>query len=297
MTLIVLGIDALDTALAKEWDVFNLPTWGKMESVAYKYDDRPYTGDVWPTIATGLHPQEHGITDDTGWDNPFIKIGSRIYNALNLNIAQEELESVAESVDGGWQLPEWDGDHVFSKRDRFVHNWPGIEYSEGIGRVWNIMDETVHSDEPYDKAEFDRRIRQETAAKLEWIRAGINSDVSVLGTHIHALDAFGHAYSEDPEHLREHYEWVDELVRRIIDKNPGETLVLSDHGMETVIKKEQPKTGRHSWRAYSGSTLSTRPQSVFDVQDWINRHAPAVERSGDKVELPEDRLRDLGYIK
>jgi hypothetical protein len=57
MTLVVLALDALDSALVEDLNVetLKLETAQWMETVAHMRDE-PYTPEAWATIATGEHP-------------------------------------------------------------------------------------------------------------------------------------------------------------------------------------------------------------------------------------------------
>jgi predicted AlkP superfamily phosphohydrolase/phosphomutase len=64
-TLTVLGIDAADYRLARQWDCSNILLGNSQEIQTFSYSlDVPATLEVWPTIATGKLPQEHGIVLD-----------------------------------------------------------------------------------------------------------------------------------------------------------------------------------------------------------------------------------------
>lgn len=306
MTLVVLGLDALDTALVEDFghDGYRLDTSGKMESVAYMFDDRPHTGEVWPTVATGLHPSEHGITGggESQWSNPVIELASRLIDPLDLKMGtRNRLGDVVENVTGAsWELSTVSDPTFFDGPDRVVHNWPGVHRNEELHRVWDVIEDGIRSGEDNMPREvYERKIKGIAAEEFGWIREMLNHDVSLVGSHVHVLDAFGHAYYDDRENLRDVYEWCQDHVRRVREAmgDDDEMLILSDHGMETTWTDGRNDSGTHSWRSFSSSTLDTRPEDVHDVRSWVEAHVTDVDAETSELDLPEEQLRQLGYIE
>jgi len=129
LTLIVLGLDALDAGLVKHWDIgsFKLSQHREIETFSYGHDV-PYTLEVWPSIATGLHPEEHGITskDSSNWENPVLDFLSQFSYRLPGDL-QSRLGSYFESVTGSeFGLAETSAETVFDGPKRTVKNWPGV---------------------------------------------------------------------------------------------------------------------------------------------------------------------------
>lgn len=305
MTLVVLGLDALDLALLEEFggDAYKLETYGKMESVAHMFDDRPHTGEVWPTVATGLHPREHGITGSTesSWDNPLVELGSRLIAPLDLPMGtRSKLGDVAEATVGAeWEMATVDDSTFFDGDDRVVHNWPGVYRNEVLHRVWDVIENGIRSGEDnMPRSVFERKVKGIAAEEFGWVREMLNHDLALIGVHIHVLDALGHAYSDDEENLRAAYEWCENHVQGVLDAMgpDDEMLILSDHGMETTWTDGMNEHGTHSWRSVSASTLDTRPEDVHDVYDWVEDHVESVATDAEAVDLPEEQLRQLGYI-
>jgi hypothetical protein len=99
MTPVIFGLDALDAALVEHWDldVFKLTQHKQIETFGYG-DKTPYTLEVWPSIATGLHPEKHGITakDSSDWENPMLDFFSQFAHHLPGNL-QSRLGACFES--------------------------------------------------------------------------------------------------------------------------------------------------------------------------------------------------------
>lgn len=305
MTLVVLGLDALDAALVEDFDhdTYRLSTHGEMQSVAHMFDDRPHTGEVWPTVATGLHPREHGITGSTesSWSNPLVELGSRLLEPLDLQMStRNKLGDIVEEATGAsWELTTVSEPTLFDEPGRVVHNWPGVYRNEELHRIWEVIEEGVRSGENNMPREaYERKVKGIAAEQFGWIREMLNHDTSLIASHIHVLDAFGHAFSDDRENMIRSYEWARNRVEEVLDAMDAddEMLILSDHGMETTWTGGQNDHGTHSWRAFSASTFDTQPEDVHEVRAWVEAHVENVTADESELHLPEEQLRQLGYI-
>lgn len=85
--IVVIALDAADYALAREWDCENilLETHGEIETFTYG-TETPSTLEVWPSVATGLHPEDHRIINENeaaqSWGNPVLRMGSKVTQYL-----------------------------------------------------------------------------------------------------------------------------------------------------------------------------------------------------------------------
>lgn len=299
MTLVVLGLDALDTAQIEHFenDEFKLNSFGRMESVAHQLD-WPHTGEVWPTIATGLHPREHGITmsGESQWNNPLIEFASKFTGRLPNNVRGRLGRIATKTTGADWRIAETNAATIFDAPGRVVHDWPGVYRSVVLERVWKTINHA--NDESIPEAQFDRDLMGVAAEQFGWVREMLDHNVSLVATHCHLLDASGHAYRFNEDHYRRFYDKAAKYVQEIRDAmRPGdEMLILSDHGMRTAWLDDEP-IGVHSWRAVSASTSDNRPESVFEVKEWVEEHIVDIDQDETAVDLPEDHLRELGYIE
>lgn len=307
MTLIVLGLDALDAAQVEHYglDEFKLNTHGEMETFAHQ-NPIPHTGEVWPSIATGLHPSEHGITHggESKWDNLLIEYASRILGPYISMHRRADLGRVIRAVTGAdWEINETEKPTFFDEPGRFVHNWPGTINGNEVRKVWRHINHTVSEGDPQE--DFDRDLCANEMQKFAWVKEMLTFNCSLVGTHVHLLDAAGHAYGRNEDHYRWYYEKAADAiseVQSLMDAD-DEMLILSDHGMNTEWLENDYEICHHSFRAYSASTLDTRPESVFDVKEWVDGciapHQRRYEDNQEQTELdmPEETLRELGYIE
>lgn len=301
MTLVVLGLDALDPVHVERsgTEAFQLSTWGECETFAHMYE-KPHTSEVWPTVATGLHPTEHGMTEDrtSRWDNQVVDFASQFTGRLS-GKHRAVLGEIAQRITGAdWELREVETPTFLDGQGRVVHNWPGVYRGEELQRAWGVFRRANQND--MSTQEFDRRIRGIAAEQFGWCREMLNHDLNLVATHIHVIDATGHVYRDDEERYYDAYRWTaDRLAEVRSAMSPeDELLILSDHGIETswLPGEQEQDHGTHSWRAFSSSTLDTRPESVFEVKSWVEDHIDDATWEEDELDVPEEQLRDLGYI-
>jgi hypothetical protein len=305
MTLIVLGLDALDAAQVEHFDIdeYRLNVHGEMETFAHQ-NPIPHTGEVWPSVATGLHPREHGITHggESEWDNSLVELASRVAGPFISMHTRARIGRIIRGVTGAdWEIAETDEPTFFDGEARYVHNWPGTVNGNVVREVWRHINHTVDKGDPQEA--FDRELWGTAAEKFGWVREMLDHNPVLVASHLHVLDASGHAYGTNEEHYRSFYEKATRYVaeiREAMDED-DDLLILSDHGMNTSWLEVDYELRHHSWRAYSASTTDTRPESVFEVKDWVEEnigpHVEQYERSRTDLDMPEETLRDLGYIQ
>lgn len=306
MTLVVLGLDALDSTQVEYFGMeeYMLNTHGKMETFAYQ-NPIPHTGEVWPSVATGLHPRDHGITHggESKWDTWWAEYASLAVGKFIPMKKRAKLgRIIRQYTSADWEINEADDPTFFDGEARYCHNWPGTINGNEVRKVWRHINHTVNKGEVQE--DFDKRLLGTGASKFAWIEEMLNHNCVLVGSHIHVLDASGHAYGTNEDHYRGFYKWSSEWIRRVKDTmdEDDEMLILSDHGMNTSWLPIDEELCHHSWRAYSASTTGDRPETVFGVKDWvennIRKHERKYRQQKEETELnmPEETLRDLGYI-
>lgn len=297
--LLVVALDALDHWHVDHFDVpdLRLAQHRPIETFSHM-KDQPYTLEVWPTVATGLGPAEHGLTGGgtSEWDNPVIDVLSTFTAKLGGN-TRDKLGNIAESLTGAeYSIPETDADHVFEGDGRAVHNWPGVENSAELQRVWD----TANPDEGDQTiAGFERDIFGIGAEQFGWLGEMLHHELSLAGCHVHTLDMCGHIYRMDESRYRQTYERVGEWVGHLREQlgPDDELLLVSDHGIHTSWDGTSVEPGRHSERAMAATTMD-KPlfDDVHDAREWIEEATDDVAVATDDVDIPTEQLEDLGYI-
>ncbi len=297
MTLVVLGIDALDSRLVSHFAVNHpsISTDGEMETIAEGME-RPHTTQVWPTMATGMMPSEHGVGYDTTseWQNPVVEWASNLGSFLPLALRKRIGNVISKTTGDEWTFASVDVPTFADEPGVFLHNWPGVVHNDSLKRAWDEIDYANRNGS--SPQEFDLLNKSLGASKFGWVRQALQHDASVVGTQIHSIDTAGHAYSTQEKAYRNYYEWLFEQIELVFDSMAAddEMLIVSDHGMSVSwLDDEEP--GQHSWFAYSASTLPTRPEHVLDVKRWILENMSSYDSEG-QIDLPQEQLEDLGYI-
>lgn len=301
MTLVILGIDALDASQIENFEMNEvlLKSYGEMETFSYMLD-RPHTGEVWPTIATGLHPREHGITgaSEAEWDNRLVEFASRFTGHLQFSTRNKLGNAANKLLGASWELAETDCDSFLDDPDRECHNWPGVHKSSELERLWRTLQ--IVNNNGMSQAEFDRALYGEAAEKFGWVNEMLRHETELVATHIHIVDLAGHVYGTDEDHYRSFYNWVNQKIHEVKEQmsEDDNMMILSDHGMKTTwTDPDDENAPEHSFRAFSATSFETRPTNVFDVREWVENHVCTVEASTEQVDLPEEQLRQLGYIE
>lgn len=298
MTILLLGLDALDAGLIEYFgtEAFDLGESGEIETFAYGRDV-PYTLEVWPAVATGVGPEEHGVVGagTSEWDNPLLEAGSRLTGRLAEGTRGKLGRLVRQYTGQRERLATTDLETVFDADGAVVRNWPGVHGGSDLQHAWDLM---YAASEGMPKAEFERQLLGLGAEQFAWAREMLNHEVSLAGVHVHTLDAAGHAYADSEADLERVYRRIGEFVTELdAARGPGDDiLLLSDHGMHTPFYDGERG---HSWRAFASTTADVLPADVMDVAEWIRARLPdhAVGPEDERVEVREDELRALGYIE
>jgi len=300
--LIVLALDALDHEHVENFGKSELNLNQSREISTFSYmKDQPFTLEVWPTVATGLGPSEHGLTGSgtSEWSNPVLNFLSNYTSNLGGN-TRDRLGRIAESVTGSsYSIPETDADHVFEGEGRVVHNWPGVHNSMELKRVWD----TANPDEgDQTVAGFEREIFGIGAEQFGWASEMLNHELTLAGCHVHTLDMCGHIYRYDEDRYRAVYDrvadWIAEIESRLGEND--DLLILSDHGIHTEWDSSSTEPGRHSNRAMAATTMSKELfDDVHDTRAWIEEVVADQQISEEEavdVDIPTEQLEELGYI-
>lgn len=298
MTVVLIGLDALDSRLVSGHKNIELSSGKRIETFA-KMKDVPFTLEVWPSVATGKMPQQHGITEEgtSSWDNILIDILSNFTGNLP-DGKRNQLGRMAEKYFGAeYTIPETNEQTLFDKDGRVVHNWPGVYRNRYLLDVWRTLNPGEQNQSP---EEFEREIKGIASEQFGWVEEMIEHDVSLVATHIHTIDMAGHIYFRDRDRYESIYNWVDKRIGDVLEKmdEGDEIVILSDHGMDVEwLEDENP--GVHNWNPYCSTTID---KGIFDevteLRGWIEPEIEDIEeQDSENIEYDEEQLRDLGYIE
>lgn len=294
-TLCVLALDAADYKLLQRLNCDNVlqDSHSPLEVYAHGYDV-PQTTEIWPTVATGVGPEEHGLSKDVrDWEHPFLNRFSVITSVLPADVRSALGRLIrAGGVSRSVQSTDVD-DHAFDE----LFGWPGLTEATHLREAWEWCSEAEEGN--LSVGELDSRLRANTGQEFGWLASMSRTDAPVIGVHSHVLDVAGHVYADEPDRLQFVYEWVDDLVgwlRAYVDR----LVILSDHGMKNSLCDDN-EFGNHSWRAMvSTQGLSgPLPESVYDVRSWLEaRSEESNHRDDEYVDVgpAREHLADLGYL-
>lgn len=329
MTLVVLGLDALDPELVdpSEHPSLTLASHGSIETLVSSSGE-PSTHELWPTIITGLTPEEHGLVLDDGvsWEHPLLRYGSRV--------ADVALPAWLRTRIGAWLLTNTSADAFRTPSSYYdEHGLPTVfdgRASTAIGVPNYVVDEDVPDREHQlrrsmgdlfernpsapgghttsDRDEFYERCLEMLMVRIARVRRALRSgSYELVFGYTSGLDLIGHVSFDAPAVQRRAYAETDEFVGELADDlgDDDDLLLVSDHGLQE---------GLHTDEAMVASTdpgLVERIGSVTDVYDAVvealadGAHRPTASTDTAGGSPPEgetdqgqvrQQLKDLGYI-
>ncbi|MFQ3474865.1 hypothetical protein HKK80_01205 [Halonotius sp. F2-221B] len=325
MTVVVLGIDALDPELVDSTQQENLVlnSHKSIETIESSSGE-PSTHELWPSIITGLTPEEHGLKLDGGvaWESPVLRWGSEV--------AEYVLPDTLQSSIGAWILNSTEQDAFRESADYYERNeletiFDGHE-SKAIGVPNYVIDpndkdrehelrkdmgemferdgEAKGGHRSADPFSFYELCMEMTMVRIARARRSLRSRrYELVFGYTSGLDLIGHVSYDIPELQEQAYDELDDFVGELREdlEDDDVLLLVSDHGLQD---------GVHTHKAMvSGTDTRTVNQidSVLDINDAINQeirsgeHTPRereVVRSGSGGTQNEvkEQLEDLGYI-
>lgn len=325
MTVVVVGIDALDAELVSEHEHPNLTLSAHSQiSTIESANGELSTHELWPTIITGLPPEEHGLTLESGvgWESPILRFGGSIADVVLSDGIQSKL--------GAWILNNTETDVFRTPTGYYKKN--GIETifdgcdSEAIGIPNYVIDPSTDdrehelrrqlgdlferdSSRPGGHSSADPTVFYEQAMEMVMIRvarirrAYRSRRYELVFGYTSGVDLIGHVAYNDPSLQDQAYDETNDFVGELLaDLGPDDTLVIvSDHGLQDGIHTEQAMI------ASTDPRIVDAVDSVVDVRSSLEEaiaegeHEPTPssndqQRSIDDENQVQEHLEDLGYM-
>jgi hypothetical protein len=318
--LIILGWDALDGALIERYGLADqFGSTKNIETYANPVVGEPHTLELWPSMITGLHSDEHGIkaaTEEEGvdWDSTALsvashlaagivpqdirtEIGRRLRERIGLNATttdyytEQGIRTVFDSGGRAISIPNYQTDYDEThgldamRNDVWQQITPDRSVAEGIEPQVSL--ETVW--ETLSGAAGDR---------VGHTLASIQQGHDLVWTWFGVLDTIGHIQPAMAADLEERgYRMAASMTQLVREVAPADATVvaISDHGLQC---------GEHTDYA----TLATDEagchehiDSVLDVADWVEqaRSGADAQQKGyeaGEVEALQEDLEALGYV-
>lgn len=323
MTVVVLGIDALDPDLVQP-DVhphLALHSHASIDTIVSSAGE-PSTHELWPSIITGLKPEEHGLKLEEGvaWENPLIAFGSKIADfvlpkgmqtrigAWLLNATGEDafrtpstyydkrkISTVFDDVEAKTiGIPNYVTDPEDEDREHQLRRDMGELFQRDVNAKGGHRSE--------DPVEFYEHCMEMSMVRIALVRRALRSrEYELVFGYTSGLDLIGHVSYDTPKLQERAYAELNDFVGELRDdlEDGDELVVLSDHGLQD---------GMHTHEAFVSSTSTQLVDSIngiLDVYDTLKRelntgHQPEKpdyrRESGSDNERVKEQLEDLGYM-
>lgn len=172
------------------------------------------------TIATGLHPQFHGIVGNTFFDPV---TGKNFINKLPQHSLDPEF---------------WGGEPIWSTAESqgvrsAIHMYPG---SEVEFKSWNPSE--------VDKFNKSETLEVKTNRIFEWLDRDSSKRPELIIAYVPTIDTLGHTYGIQGDELSKGLLYVDSFIKNITsgiaERNATDIInlvVVSDHGMAPTSNK------------------------------------------------------------
>jgi predicted AlkP superfamily phosphohydrolase/phosphomutase len=322
MTVVVLGIDALDPKLVDrhEHSDLVLDRYKSIETIVSSAGE-PSTHELWPTIITGLPPSEHGVVLDDGvaWENPLI--------AALSSVADYAIPDSIQTQVGNWLLTNTRADAFRIPATYFTDN--GIETvfdgykSIAIGVPNYVVDPDTEDREHQLRRHMGRLFKRDSDAegghastdpsafyeqclemamvRIARVRRSLRSgEYELVFGYTSGLDLVGHVAHDRPALQQRAYNELNEFVGELRNdlNEDDELLLVSDHGLQNGLHTTEAMI------AASDINVIKDVESVLDIREIIERllktgnHKVIYSRSQEPTEDESVRkqLNELGYL-
>lgn len=323
MTVVVLGIDALDPELVDPESHPNL-TLDRYETIETinSSSGEPSTHELWPTIITGLPPEEHGLQLDDGvaWENPLLAFASRISDyvlpdsiqtrlgAWLLNTTSEDAFRVPASYYDGTASTVFDGIESLAIGIPNYVTDPDSEDREHqlrrqMGTLFERDPDAKGGHTSSDVREFYERCLEMAMIRIARVRRGLRGRKhELVFGYTSGLDLIGHVTHSRPEVQARAYDELDDFVGELrADLGDDDVLMLvSDHGLQDGLHTEEAMIASSDPNMIDGveSVLDIRDAIESAIAETIQKSQMRWEQSSATVESEAVRkqLEDLGYM-
>lgn len=338
MTTVVLGWDGLDYELAEAFDLAD--AFGEHHRELSTFDNpalgKPHTFELWPSMITGVEPDEHGIHaasegGGVAWGNPAIAFAARASRSVVPESVRTNVGRALRSGGAGLDFKsaeyyrEAGIETVFDGRRSRAIAVPNYRV-ERDDRLGFVVDRGADLGEFLDVEggegaegdysarvplpELEERLVSEATRKLGAVRACVEREYDLVFVWLGYLDTVGHLAPtvEEGGWQERSYRLAARLTGEVHDALQEEDALIcvSDHGL---------RDGYHTHDAYVGASSEEAiegVESVLDVRGGIERVTdrreptpepevrPAYRRESEVERRDADdvreQLEDMGYL-
>lgn len=324
MTVVVLGIDALDPELVdpEAHPNLTLAAHRSIETIDSAAGE-PSTHELWPTIITGLRPEDHGLTlenDGVAWGNPLLEFASTLADYLLPDTVQARI--------GAWLLTNTGADAfrtpatyyaendiktLFDSREATAIGIPNYvvdpdsedrehNLRRSLGELFERDPDTTGGHSSADPYEFYEQCLEMMMVRIARARRAVRSGHhELVFVYTSGLDLIGHVTYDLPALQRSAYDELDEFVGELREdlEDGDELLLVSDHGLQEGVHTHEAMVAGSKKEMISGidSVLDIRAvvEAELRTQDHMKdgKKGSFTETGGAEV---KKHLEDLGYM-
>jgi hypothetical protein len=323
MVLVVLGIDALDPELVDATDHLNLALEShKAIETIDSVEDEPSTHELWPTIITGLSPEEHGLQLDDGvaWENPVLRYGSAAANYLLPDGLQTKIGAwlLNNTTEDAFRVPatyyEENGfSTIFDGHEAATIGIPNYvvnpenedrEHSlrRNLGDLFKRDGSAPGGHSSADPSQFYEQCLEMSMVRITRARRALRGGRhELVFAYTSGLDLIGHVSYDHPELQMQAYEELDEFVGELRDDlhEDDDLMLVSDHGLQDGIHTHEAMVAGTDARLVDeiGSVLNVRAaiEAELDANDHSGGERGETLSMGDS-DAVASQLKDLGYM-
>jgi len=293
--LVILGFDGLDPYLAEDFEVEGLfQTYHTQLTIP---ESIPlHTEVIWPTIISGVPPEEHGLGRTTArkWNNSILELLAQFADTvlprrLIMPVGKKIIQMGFErSTRGGPDYFNSQGlETIFTNLRSKVIGVPGYRPAEETDRLRELGGHSTHNPE-VEIDELITRLEDERKTRHQQTLEHLDLPVNMLMVYSYSTDMVGHLFWDDREFLQSWYEKCENVVESVNQSlaEDDTLMVLSDHGMDK---------GEHRREAFFSMSESPPfdPETILDFKPLVDRMMKSLKQGHENV---TDRMKGLGYI-
>jgi hypothetical protein len=324
MTLVVLGVDALDPELVdSDYHPDLALSAHKSINTVISKGGAPSTHELWPTIITGLPPSKHGLTladDGVAWGNPVLNAGSKLADYLIPEVVQTKIGAwlLTHTTADAFQTPAtyYDEQNITTLFDgkesvaigipNYVVN-PDSEDREQVlrrntGELFIRDPDATGGHSSSNPYEFYERCLEMSMVRIARVRRRVRSRQNeLIFGYTSGLDLIGHVSYDLPELQQKAYKELNDFVSELRDDLDGEDelVLVSDHGLQDGVHTDEAMI------AATDPTVVSAVESVLDIRGALeellkeNDHTftrSSKQQKNLESERVREQLEQLGYV-
>jgi predicted AlkP superfamily pyrophosphatase or phosphodiesterase len=323
MTVVVFGIDALDPDLVDP-EIHPHLTLAEYKTIKTlsSSEGEPSTHELWPTIITGIRPEEHGLTLDGGvaWESQVLQVGSKVGDYVLPDSVQRQLGALLlnRTSEDAFRTPAsyYEENGLTTVFDGLTSKAIGIpnyvvdpdsedrehQLRRDMGDLFERDPEAKGGHASADPNAFYEQCLEMAMIRTARIRRALRSkEYELVFGYTSGLDLVGHVSYDRPALQERAYEELNDFVGELRnDLSDGDELVLvSDHGLQDGLHTDEAMI------AATDQSIVEDVSSVLDVraalENELDRHDHTPEPRDDAVEMGDssavrEQLEDLGYM-